>query len=159
MTRSTAGRRRRDVMPTLELLAERFPACFSVFEGRRKPLAIGIHLDILAALGDAVTADELGLVLRCYVANKVYRSHLIAGATRYGLNGQPAGIVTEKEAVRAVPSKKIPKAPPAPASSTPPSPASAAGEHAVAAPSPAPKRLSLADLRAAAAARKAATNT
>jgi ProQ/FINO family len=44
----------------LELLAERWPSAFSIYEARRRPLKIGVHLDILAALDDAVTADELG---------------------------------------------------------------------------------------------------
>jgi ProQ/FINO family len=37
-------------------LAELYPKCFSVYEGRRRPLKIGIHKDILAA------ADELLLM-------------------------------------------------------------------------------------------------
>ena len=33
----------------IELLAERWPAAFSVFERRRRPLKVGVHVDILAA--------------------------------------------------------------------------------------------------------------
>jgi sRNA-binding protein len=36
-------------------LAELFPQCFSVFQGRRKPLKLGIRDDLLAALGGAIT--------------------------------------------------------------------------------------------------------
>ena len=143
MTRSTTGRRR-DVMPTLELLAERFPACFSVYENRRRPLKIGIHLDILAALDGAVTPDELALALRCYVANRIYRSRLIAGAERIGLDGTPVGTVTPDQ----VPPKVERKTQPAIKQKVqePPKPAP-------------PKRLSFADLRAAAARRKAAAQS
>ena len=130
----TGARHNPAIMATLELLAQRWPSTFSVFEGRRRPLKVGIHLDILAALGGAVAADALSLALKVYVSNKVYRSRLIAGATRIGLDGAPAGTVSEKEAAS--------------------TPKMAAPAKTVAT----PKRLSLADLRAAAAARKAAVS-
>jgi sRNA-binding protein len=51
---------KRKVDPTvgavLELLAETFPACFSVYEVRRRPLKVGIHTDILKGLDGAVTS-------------------------------------------------------------------------------------------------------
>lgn len=119
------------------LLAETWPNCFSIYEGRRRPLKIGIHHDILAALDGAVSAEELSEALRCYVSNRVYRSRLIEGATRIDLDGQPTGKVTEKDALAAKP-KAAKRAP------------------AAAIPTAAPvKRLGLADLRAAAQARKA----
>jgi len=49
---------------TIEALADMFPACFSVFQGRRKPLKVGILNDLLAAMAGAATAKELGLALR-----------------------------------------------------------------------------------------------
>jgi len=121
------------------LLAECWPLAFSIYENRRRPLKIGIHLDIAATLDGAVTPAELALALRCYCANKVYRSRLIAGAVRIGLDGAPAGIVTEKEATQTptTPASKIPSKAPT---------------------IPAPKRLSLADLQAAARERKAAVS-
>jgi ProP effector len=96
MTRSTS---RRNVMPILELLAERFPACFSVYENRRRPLAVGIHAEILVALDGALAAADLGLALRVYTSNAVYRSKLRAGAVRIGLDGEPAGVVTPEQQV------------------------------------------------------------
>jgi ProP effector len=123
------------ITATLELLAERWPKCFSIWEKRRKPLKIGIHVDLAAALDGAVTAKELGGALRVYTANKVYRSRLVAGATRVGLDGAPAGIVTESEAT---PKSKT-------ATPTKTTPAISV-----------PKRLGLAELKAAAAQRKAA---
>jgi sRNA-binding protein len=82
----------------LALASARWPLAFSVHQMRRRPLKIGIHLDILAELGDAVPPAELALALRCYVANRVYRSRLVAGAVRIGLDGEPAGVVTAREA-------------------------------------------------------------
>ena len=130
------GKHNPAVEATIRLLTERWPLAFSVFEGRRRPLKIGIHLDILAALDGTVTPDALSLALKVYVSNKVYRSRLVTGAVRIGLDGAPAGVVTEKEA--AMPPKMA-----APAKTPPASP-------------PPPKRISLTDLRAAAASRKAA---
>jgi sRNA-binding protein len=43
------------VAAVIALLAELFPECFSVYEGRRRPLKIGIHRDILAAVDGALT--------------------------------------------------------------------------------------------------------
>jgi ProP effector len=127
----------------LELLAERWPLAFSIYEARRRPLKVGIHNDLIAALDGAVTPDDLGLALRVYVSNRVYRSRLVAGATRINFTGEPAGIVSEAEATQARPKPKAVSAPkPITQTSVPPV-----------------KRLSsLADLRAAAAARKAVTS-
>ena len=52
----------------LALLAEKWPACFQIFEPRRRPIKVGIHLDILAALGGDVTSAELKSALRLYAA-------------------------------------------------------------------------------------------
>jgi sRNA-binding protein len=79
----------------IELLAETWPQCFSVYERRRKPLKIGIREDLLQQLDGAVTASELGAALRCYCANRVYRSRLYKGAQRFNLNGEGAGVVEE----------------------------------------------------------------
>ena len=85
------------ITAVLELLAETFPACFSIYEQRRRPLKIGIHFDILAALDGAVAPKELSRALAVYAGNNSYRSSLVAGATRIDLNGQPAGVVTPKQ--------------------------------------------------------------
>jgi sRNA-binding protein len=73
---------------------------------------------------------DLGLALKLYTSNKIYRSRLIAGAARIGLDGEPAGVVAPEQV-------------PQPRKTAPP-------------PCSAPKRLSLADLRIPARARKAA---
>jgi ProP effector len=137
MTAVKGNGRDMDIAAVLELLAETWPTVFSIYENRRRPLKIGIHHEILAALDGAITAAELSLALRYYVCNRVYRSRLTVGTARIGLNGRPAGVVTPEEII---PSPAPP--PPSPPSSPPlPSP-------------PSPPRLSLADLRAAAARRR-----
>jgi sRNA-binding protein len=105
----------------LALLAETWPACFSVYEKRRRPLKIGIHNDILATLDGAVTPGELTRALRIYTGNKVYRSRLRVGAVRVGLDGGPAGEVApdqvpatvkrEKNKEHDVPNSKSQKTP------------------------------------------------
>jgi ProP effector len=87
-----------DVAAVLILLAERWPRCFFIYERRRRPLKIGIHLDILATLDSAVTEIELGTALACYVANRCYRLAMTAGAPRIDLDGNPAGEVTAEQA-------------------------------------------------------------
>jgi sRNA-binding protein len=87
----------------LALLAEKWPACFSIYEQRRRrPLKIGIHHDIIAALDGAVTAKSLSAALRRYVSNAVYRRRLRAGALRFDRDGRPAGAVPADQ----VPAKK-----------------------------------------------------
>jgi sRNA-binding protein len=138
---------------TLELLAEQFPKCFSVFEGRRRPLKIGIHHDVLAALDGAVTPQELGRALRVYVVNRVYLSRLVAGAVRIDLAGEPAGIVTPEQVPppRPRPARKAA----APVKSPVKGCSKSLPELAVvAAATPGPQRLGLADLRAAAKRRR-----
>ena len=82
----------------IALLAERWPCTFSIHEKKRRPLKIGIHLEIISALDGAITRVELSRALGCYVANDVYLSRLRVGAKRLGLDGAAAGEVTQAEA-------------------------------------------------------------
>ena len=140
----------------LELLCRRFPNCFAMLESRRRPLKLGIHDDILAALGDQVDPTQLGQALRIYVSNLRYRMMQKEGAPRIDLNGDECGAVSEADAAGAAAdvarrkakaiarrqeALRLPK--PVPVIEPPPPPEP-------------PKRASLADLRAAAARRKAA---
>ncbi len=87
----------------IELLAERWPAVFSIYEVRRRPLKLGIHLDILAALDGAVTPKELKFGLSRYCNNAGYlRACCREGATRVDLDGNAAGAVSSDDAKRAV---------------------------------------------------------
>jgi ProP effector len=137
---------------TIAALSEFFPQCFHLFEQRRRPLKVGIWNDIKVVLGGAITDSELTYALRSYTSNRCYlQSCLTAGTPRIDLNGEVAGQVTESEAAHAAERLKLQtakwkarqqnkKAKP-PAASAP----------------PAARRLSLGDLRQAAAVRKAAS--
>jgi len=138
-------------------LAERFPAAFAIYARRRKPLKIGVFDDLLAATAGSIPPAELKDALRAYCRSYGYFRACREGIARVDLAGQPAGAVTAAEAARAAvcadrqlqrwQQKKAAAAPPAPAAPLAPAPAPAA----------APKRLSLADLKVAAAARRAAS--
>ena len=132
------------VAAVIALLVEAFPRCFSIYEGRRRPLKLKIDLDILTALNGAVTPAELQKALGAYTSNSSYLGHILKGAWRVDLAGEPAGVVTAdeeahakaalariraKEKKRTAQAKVQTQAPPA-------------------------KRLSLADLKAAAVRRK-----
>jgi hypothetical protein len=52
----------------IEQLAETWPAAFSVYEERRRPLRVGIREDILAVL--EIDPRELGLALGIYCRNR-----------------------------------------------------------------------------------------
>src|SRR5262249_42050174 len=88
-----------DVMPILMMLVARFPATFSIFEQRRKPLQIGFHQEILKRLGDAVTAKDLSTALRIYAANRFYLRACQEGASRIDLDRNNAGTVSAEHAI------------------------------------------------------------
>jgi hypothetical protein len=126
----------------IAMLAERWPACFHVFERPRRPLKLGIHLDILAALDGAMTLQELRQALCFYTGNHCYLRRMSAGAARIGLDGNPTGTVSTEEAAAAaarLASYKRRRWAPSVSAPTPiPAPPS---------PLPAPKQIGLADLR------------
>jgi ProP effector len=139
------------VHTVLDLLAERWPKMFSLYEARRRPLKVGIHRDILAALdGGGITPDELKRALSHYCRNPGYLRNTLTGGWRIDLNGNPAGVVTRTEEAHAkmglaeIEKRKADRAA-----------AKKAAEEAeeIARRDP---RLSLADFKAAALARKAA---
>jgi hypothetical protein len=86
---------------TIVALAELFPQCFAVFEQHRQPLKVGIHLDLLAKLNGAITSKECANALRLYCSNGFYLRQCIEGAPRVDLNGEVAGHVTAEEAANA----------------------------------------------------------
>src|SRR5262245_11281494 len=124
-----------------------WPKCFSVWQGRRRPLKLGIHLEVQAALDGAITPAELGKALGIYCANQVYLGHTRKGAWRLDIDGKPAGTVTADEEAHAKATLAGIRAKKEARTAT----AKAAAQPAI--PQP-PKRLSLADLKAAALARK-----
>ena len=127
----------------MTMLAERFPAAFVVWEVKRPPLKIGIHEDIIARLGGAIEARELGLALSVYCENIAYLRTMMLGVGMEGidLDGNAAGTVTVEAAAMAA--KQVAAR------------ALKAANRKKPAPTPSgPKRLSLADLRQQALARK-----
>src|SRR5262249_44960272 len=93
-----AQNRSHNAASVFELLCALFPGCFFNDEARRQALKVGIHNDVLLALGDAVTPSELARALQIYVNNRIYQSRLRPGGTRIDLNGEPGGTVTVGEA-------------------------------------------------------------
>lgn len=136
------GRHQEAVHAAIALLVKRFPACFAMYEARRRPLKIGIRSDIAATLDGAITPHDLANALRVYCGNRGYLASTRTGAARIDLAGKPVGVVTEQESQSAKERLIARKARP-PAKPTQPK-------------APQPKRLSLADLKAAAAARRKA---
>jgi sRNA-binding protein len=88
---------RDQIIATIALLAEKYPRTFSLCPARRKPLAISIHNTILLELAGVITEDELNRVMRHYTWGIGYLRNSRAGAWRYDLQGNPAGVVTRKE--------------------------------------------------------------
>jgi ProP effector len=137
----------------IEILAEWFPAASSVYEARRRPLKVGIHLDILERTAGAIEPKELSRALRFYTGNPAYLQRSTRpGAVRIDLDGQPAGEVTREQAAcirgRLLARKGIKQRVPAPDTVDRVEPAPPRIEP--------PKRSSLADLRAAAQQRRPA---
>jgi sRNA-binding protein len=130
----------------LLLLRERFPQTFARLNAQtRRPLKVGIHAEIAAALPD-LSAVEVKRALQFYARDVRYHAACIEGAERIGLDGKVAGTVATaeaehaKRAIAAIEAKlerhRERRTAPTPSSPSP------------------PKRLSLSDLRAAASARK-----
>jgi ProP effector len=88
-----------ETLATITMLATRWPQAFWVLETRRRPLKVGIHLDVMAAGG--FSKPELRAALRAYTINVAYRRSLAARAERIGLDGGAAGWVTPEQAAGA----------------------------------------------------------
>jgi sRNA-binding protein len=143
----------------LGILADKFPACFAIYERRRRPLKLGIHHDIIAALDGAIAPRDLSSALRCYVANAGYLRACTEDADRIDLAGnakvtgaEAAGAAARLEHYKA----KRQRAPARiePTDSTSPVAKPRKGAVAPAPAVPVVGRLSLSDLKIAAAARR-----
>jgi sRNA-binding protein len=80
----------------ITLFEHRWPACFSVYAKRRRPIAVNIHEHIIAALAGTVSEGDVRRALRVYTKNVSYLKKLKAGKERIGLDGLPNGKVTER---------------------------------------------------------------
>jgi len=90
-----------DARPIIAMLCEKFPACFAMFEQRRRPLARGIHREIAAAM-PTLTKEQISAAMRYYVNNEGYCRACRADAPRINLLGHEVGVVTAAEADNAV---------------------------------------------------------
>jgi sRNA-binding protein len=97
----TSRKRKAAVLATVTLLADRFPAAFFMFEGRRRPLKIGIAADICEAVPE-INKEHLQWALARYCMSPGYLRSLTSGAVRVGLAGDAAGTVTDEAAAKAV---------------------------------------------------------
>src|ERR1700750_2797100 len=97
----TSRKRKAAVLATVTLLAERFPAAFSTFEGQRRPLKIGIASDICEAVPE-INKEHLQWALARYCMSPGYLRSLTSGAVRVGLSGDGDGEVTAEAATKAL---------------------------------------------------------
>ncbi|MBT9488584.1 MAG: ProQ/FinO family protein [Rubrivivax sp.] len=78
-----------------EQLAARFPALFGP-EGPRKPIKLRIQADLQLRAPGVFTKRVLGLFLSRYTTSTAYLKGLSTAATRFDLDGQPAGEIAEE---------------------------------------------------------------
>lgn len=82
-------------------LVERFPRCFVPKGIPKRPLAVGIHVEMIRR-GVLPTDRRVRAFLGDYTRGPAYHEALAQGGHRYGLDGQPAGEVDEGARHRAV---------------------------------------------------------
>jgi ProP effector len=93
-TKPTASERKRQAIAALAKLAELYPACFAAdAAGPHRPLKIGIHRDLIER---GMQPGEVQ-ALMLYVKRPAYKAALIAGGPRYDLDGNPYGEVTAEQ--------------------------------------------------------------
>ena len=82
----------------LEVMRDRWPQAFPRNSRQVRPLAIGIHRDLAAAL-PGHSHRQLGAVFSLfrYLAGPAYFQALLRGGPRYDLDGNPRGEVTPEE--------------------------------------------------------------
>jgi ProP effector len=151
----TESHRTAQATTIIGVLADLYPKTFTLYMWRRAPLKIGVFHDLLSATAGAITPNELHAALHRYCTSTGYLAAMREGAGRLDLNGNIVGTVTAEEAAHAAlaltacrereASRRCARAA---ASQPPPSPKKLTGVN----------RLSLADLRAAARARREAAS-
>jgi ProP effector len=80
----------------IDQLIEAFPATFRR-RGPRLPLAVGIRQQLQATMPE-IPSNAICRSLSSYCSAPAYLRAIIAGATRVGLDGKPAGTVTAEQA-------------------------------------------------------------
>jgi sRNA-binding protein len=76
------------------IFAHLFPKAFVPEHATKKPLKIGIHIDIKQRLPE-IRDDGLDEFLRAYIRSIGYQSQLVSGRDRYDLDGEKCGVVEE----------------------------------------------------------------
>jgi ProP effector len=162
------GRKPSNPSATIALLAERFPNTFATELAKVRPLAIGISQTLPLFCPD-IPSKLLRVALYAYCAHGAYLRALTEGAPRIDLDGAPSGAVTADAAlhasrlIAALEAASARQAAEAKKSATPYKPAPhtsnptlrATGQTAAPPPGrPVRHRLGLADLKAAAVARR-----
>jgi ProP effector len=89
-----------DARPIIAMLCEKFPKAFVMYEQRRRPLKLGIHRDVAAAL-PALSVMEIKTAMRCYCGNLGYNRACVEGAARIDFDGNAVGTITADEAANA----------------------------------------------------------
>jgi sRNA-binding protein len=74
-----------------------WPQCFAIYEMRRRPLKLNIHLDVIQSSLHDFDNDQIKIGLRFYVSNSEYLKKVKVGAARIDLNGEVDGHVTKDE--------------------------------------------------------------
>jgi ProP effector len=83
------------------VLAERFPGTITPSKTPfKRPLKIGIHVDLRAACGD-LSSRDIHVFLKTYTSGRKYNACLVEGADRLDLDGIGDGVVTPEQASRA----------------------------------------------------------
>lgn len=90
------GARKKDAAGGLELLYDAAPAAFS--RSAPRPLKVGIERDLIRLVRGGIEPHELTAALKAYTGSPAYVQALRSGATRVGVDGAPAGVVTASEA-------------------------------------------------------------
>ena len=90
---------RAEISVILEDLCARWPKAFAMYQRGRRPLQIGVHMDILAQL--AIEPKLLSAPLRCYCAATAICLPRSPGAARIDLDGEPVDTVRAEDVERA----------------------------------------------------------
>jgi sRNA-binding protein len=154
----TSNRSRPNPATLIEALAGLFPAAFVADRHAvHRPLKLGVHQDLVDT--GVLTKKECAKVLGCYVKRPQYLKAVIRGGPRYGLSGQLCGVITPNEMKGAVERLTAHKAakPQREARKALEARAWIKARRALRK-TLEPERLSLGDLKAAAAARRAAAS-
>lgn len=83
-------------------LIRRYPQAFFADAQARKPLKVGIHLDILADTANTLAGYQLTSAMRWYTGAYGYQCKLTEGTPRLDLAGEPSGLVSAADAAEAV---------------------------------------------------------